>query len=753
MLARRYRRGALESGKALMFYGIGQFAARRRRWVIAVWLLLFLASAPLVPRLPSVLKVGGFSNNEIESARARASLEASLDSFAPSTLIIIFQSGEHRATDPEFVTSAEIAISDVLNHPEVNGAVRFIDNPAQISNDGNTAYTLVQLDIPPEEAQRVLPDIRDRLIATDLETTVAGAPAFFEDVERLSEEDLQRAELIAIPFALVALLFVFGTLMGAGVPLVVGGFSVATVLGLLFIVGQYVDLSIFVLNLTTMLGLGLAIDYSLFMTSRYREELRSNDPHHAVASTVDSAGRAVFYSGMTVMIGLSGLTLFDFMFLRSVGIAGLFVVALSILGALTLLPAVLAVVGHRINSLRIFGKRQSTEGTFWVRLSEFVMSRPWAVFIPTVGILLALGYPFLSANLSSPDASILPPRVDSRKGYDILQSEFNQGEISPLIISVSSQTPVSEPEQLAYLWEFTRWLAMDERIFRIDSIVTADRRLTLEQYQFLYQRPDLLSDPFLGTTYDRLASGNTTAVLVYTRDPSNSASSRSLVRDIRNYSQPPGTTVLVDGGAAEIEDVIDRMYSAFPYVAALIVLVTYVVLLIMLRSVVLPLKAIAMNGLSIVASFGAMVFIFQEGHLDWLFRFDRLGYVEASQPIILFCILFGLSMDYEVFLLSRIREEYLRTGDNRQSVAIGLQRSGRIITGAALIVVLVTASFATAEIVLVKSLGLGIAIAILLDATIVRALLVPATMRLLGDWNWWLPGWISRSLPRKETAH
>ncbi len=220
-----------------------------------------------------------------------------------------------------------------------------------------------------------------------------------------------------------------------------------------------------------------------------------------------------------------------------------------------------------------------------------------------------------------------------------------------------------------------------------------------------------------------------------------------------DFDQPAGTTILVDGGAAEIEDVIDNMYSTFPLVAGLILLVTYVVLLLMLRSVILPLKAILMNGLSIVASFGAMVFIFQEGHLSWLFRFEQLGYVEASQPIILFCILFGLSMDYEVFLLSRIREEYLKTKDNRSSVATGLQRSGRIITGAALIVVLVTASFATAEIILVKSLGLGIAIAILLDATIVRALLVPATMRLLGDLNWWMPKLLIRALPRKEPIH
>lgn len=736
-----------------MFYRIGHFAARRRRLVVLLWLLVFVISAPLVPRLPSVLKVGGFTSPHTESAQARAVLEAELDGFAPSSLVVIFQSDELRATDPAFVAAAELSLSRVMSHPDVVGDTRFIENPAQISKDGDTAYTLVQLDLSPEEAQRVLPEIRARLLDTGLETTVAGAPAFFEDVERLSEQDLRRAEVFAIPFALLALVFVFGTLMGAGVPLVVGAFSVATVLGLLFVVGHYVDLSIFVLNLTTMLGLGLAIDYSLFMTSRFREELKHREIDEAVAVTVATAGQAVFYSGLTVMIGLSGLALFDIMFLRSVGIAGLFVVAMSLLGALTLLPAVLAFVGPRIESLRIFGRGPIGEGTFWVRLSSVVMARPWAVFLPTVALLLSLGLPFLDARLSSPDASILPARTDSRRGADILVNEFNEGEISPVMIAVKTSGPVNAPEQLAALWDFTRRLAADERVMRIDSIVTVDPRLTLAQYELLYRQPDRLDDPLLGPAYRRLASDDTAAVLVYTRDPSNSAASRDLVRDIRAYPHPSGMRVLVDGGAAEIEDVIDRMYSTFPYVAALIVAVTYLVLLIMLRSVLLPLKAIVMNALSIVASFGAVVFIFQKGHFDWLLRFDRLGYVEASQPIILFCVLFGLSMDYEVFLLSRIREEYLRSRDNRQSVALGLQRSGRIITGAALIVVLVTASFATAEIVLVKSLGLGIAIAILIDATIVRALLVPATMRLLGDLNWWLPGWVARALPRKELAH
>jgi RND superfamily putative drug exporter len=381
------------------------------------------------------------------------------------------------------------------------------------------------------------------------------------------------------------------------------------------------------------------------------------------------------------------------------------------------------------------------------------MAHPWAVLLPVLGLLLALGLPFLNANLSSPDATILPTSVDSRRGFEVLRRDFGDGEISPLVIAVSSDEPINSPDNLAALYDFTRHFAADERVTRIDSLVTLDPRLSLAQYQLLYARPGAIEDQFVARNYRELASEHTTAVFFYTRGLAGSDESKALLRDVRAYAPGGALRMQVDGGTAEIVDVVHEMYAEFPRVALVIVLATYAVLLFLFRSVVLPLKAIAMNALSIVASYGALVFIFQEGHLSRLFGFEPLGYVEASLPILMFCILFGLSMDYEVFLLSRVRESWLETHDNRASVALGLQRSGRIITGAALIVVVVTFSFVSAEIVLIKALGLGIAIAVLLDATVVRALLVPATMRLLGDINWWMPRWLARRLPQREFEH
>lgn len=736
-----------------MFYRIGRWSYCHRLPVVLVWSVAFLLAIPILPRMTAVLKVGGFSNPTIEAARARQLLEDEIPNFSPSTLVVIFQSESLTAVDPGYSAAAERALAGVMQLPEAVGITAFQSNPAQISRDGHTAYSLVQLSLSPEQSQRLMPAIRESIVdSPDVAVTLAGAPAFYEDVERISEQDLRRAEVIAIPFALVALVIVFGSVVGAAVPLAVGALSVAAVIGLLWLIAHVVDMSIFVLNLTTMLGLGLAIDYSLFMTSRFREELPDRPLPEAIAVTTGTAGRAVFFSGLTVLIGLSGLALFDFMFLRSVGVAGALVVAVAVLGALTLLPAVLGFVGPHIDRLRIFHRGDHRGGTFWSVLAGWVMRHPWRVFVPVLLFLILLGLPFRDVELSSPDATILPLRVESRQGFEVLRREFGDGEISPIVVALRSSGDLTSPANLTALWEFTRHFAADERVTRIDSLVTLDRRLSLAQYDLLYNT-DQMSDPFIAGAREKLAGPDATVVFLYTRGLPTDEANKALLRDIRAWPMGGDMQMLVDGGTAEVVDVVAEMYAEFPRVAAVIVLSTYLVLLFLFRSVVLPLKAILMNALSIVASYGALVFIFQEGHFSNVLAFEPLGFVEASLPILMFCLLFGLSMDYEVFLLSRVREAYLETHDNTASVAIGLQRSGRIITGAALIVVVVTLSFVSAEIVLVKALGLGIALAVLLDATIVRALLVPATMRLLGEVNWWLPNWLARLLPKREFEH
>jgi RND superfamily putative drug exporter len=735
-----------------MFAFLGRMAYRWRWVIVIVWGGALLLSLPVLPRVAGSLKVGGFSSPNTEAAQAREVLQRELG-FAPSTLLVVYQSDSLKAGDPAFQAAIDRSLSGVRTLPPVSGIVLPTTDPNLISDDGDTAYAIVGLSEGPEDAQRLVPEFEAALVPQDeVRMSVAGAGAFYRDIETVSQRDLRRAEVIVFPIALVALLLVFGSVVAALMPLAVGAAGVALVLVSISFATRVTDLSIFVLNLATMLGLGLSVDYSLFVTSRYREELARNGGNVplAIERTVAMAGKAVFFSGATVLIGLMGLALFEFMFLRSVGIAGVIVVAWSTVAALTLLPALLALVGTRIDRFSLPWRSTGDSATngFWVRLSLAVMARPFAVLIPTLALLLLLGAPFLRANISSPDATILPPDLPSRQAFDTLVAEFGAGEISPFLIVLQSESPgdLFTSERLGSIYAVGAWLADDPRVTRVQSIVPPT--LPREEAIGVAMLQGGLHRLGVGIGAGPLANENVAVIVAYTSFLPNDEANKALLAALRAM-ELPRLTMLVDGGTAEIVDVVDEMYADFPRAIALVIAATYLVLLVLFRSLLLPLKAVLMNGLSILASYGALVWVFQEGNLSRFLGFTPLGFVEASLPVIMFCVLFGLSMDYEVFLLSRIREEWERTGKNTQAVAVGLQRSGRIITSAALLVVVVAGSFVTADVVLIKALGFGIALAVFLDATVIRALLVPATMRLLGDWNWWVPSPLHRLLPTR----
>ncbi len=442
--------------------------------------------------------------------------------------------------------------------------------------------------------------------------------------------------------------------------------------------------------------------------------------------------------------------------LRSVGMAGVLVVLMAVFVALTLLPAALAIIGTRINAfpVRIPKLRNLVGGRpiapankttteyqfgFWYRLSHLVMRYPMRIFMPVLLLLIALGLPFLGVRFSAPDASILPADVPSRAAYDLLNSRFNARETTPILLAVQTKGDVLTSDNIRKLYDYVRRIKADPRVARVDSVVSADSRLTLDQYEFLYTHPRLIDDPYLSAYLKSSVAGDTTMISVVSKYGMLDQHSLELVQTIRNTPPGDGISVLVDGGTAGNIDYVYSLYTGFPIAVLIVAITTYIVLLLFFRSLLLPLKAILMNTLSILASYGALVVIFEDGFMHQVLGFTPLGFVEASGPILLFCALFGLSMDYEVFLLSRVQEAFWQTGDNTQAVALGLQRSGGIITSAALIVIVVSACFATADMILVKALGLGMALAVALDATLVRGLLVPATMRLLGNLNWWLP--------------
>jgi RND superfamily putative drug exporter len=745
------------------FDRLGRLAVRRRWWIVAAWAVALLVAIPFAPRAPGALSAGGFIRDDLESARTKQLLEAELG-LPPSALVLLYTSETLRAGTPEWLAAVHEATAGVADAPHVAGILTHALAPRQVSRDGRTAYDIVLLDLAPDDSPEAVPPIaaavRD---VPGLTVRVGGGPAFYGDVQEVSESDLRRSELISLPLAAVVLLLVFGSVVAAGVPLIVGGSAVIVALAAIFGLASMMPMSIFVLNLSTLLGLGLGVDYSLLMTSRFREELAGRSGPDRVAEavrvTVATAGRAVFFSGLTVLLGLLGLVLFEFMILRSVGIAGALVVGLAVAAAVTLLPAILAIVGDRIDALAIrrTSARPSTEGR-WARLARSVMRRPLTVFVPTLAFLVALGLPFLHVRFNAPDATILPASVPSRATYDILAREFGEGAFAPISLAVRTTGAVTAPDNLAALHAYSRRLAADPRISGVESLVDVDPRLTLEQYLLLYGDPAGPPDRFVQASLAGTTRGDLTAFTVTTPYGSNRDEARALVRELRDESgplaPPAGMTVLVGGGAADVEDVVAGVASDFPRTALFIVITTYLVLFVLLRSVILPAKALVINTLSITAAFGALVWVFQDGNLSALLGFQPLGFVETTLPVIMFCVLFGLSMDYEVFLLSRVKEAWDRTGDNTESVARGLERSGRIISSAALIVVVVAGSFVFADIVLIKALGLGVALAVAIDATIVRALIVPATMRLLGRWNWWIPARLDRALrnilPRTE---
>ncbi|MPZ14052.1 MAG: MMPL family transporter [Chloroflexi bacterium] len=731
-----------------MLYRFGLLIGKARWLALILWAIALAGALLLAARAPAALAPGGFSSPDLESQRASDLL---FERFGhnPATILVVFTAAASplRNHDPRFLAAMDYAVDEIRGLHEVAAVITPRENPRQASTDGTTAYVVIALRVPPEEFRHMLPRIEGALRQSELEQVMTGAPIFYQDIELVTEEDLRRAEAISLPFAAAALTVVFGSLVAAALPIVVGGAAVVVTLAAMVVLSQAVFLSIFALNLVTMLGLGLGIDYSLFIVSRFREELRAGrEVSDALARSMATAGQSVLFSGATVFVGLLVLATFPFPALRSLGLAGSLVVLASVAAALTLLPALLVLVGPAIDRLTVVRPGARTNAA-WTKLADWVMAHPIRVLVPVLLLLTSLGLPFLGVRLGAPDASILPPDVPSRRGVELIQQKFGGGELTPTLVLLSAEESALSPERVGELYDVVQGIARDPQVKRVDSIVSLDPRLTREQYQLIYARPDRVTDPYARAAIGQYVRDGLVVTQVTGREGEASEASHDLVRRLRALTPPPGTQMLVGGGTAGAIDYSDGLFRDFPRAIGLLVGATYLVLLLLFGSVGLPLKAILMDLLSITASFGALVVVFQDGLLADVLGFTPMGFVEASIPIVLFCLLFGVSMDYEVFLLSRVKEAYDETGDNRRSVAEGLQRSGGVITGAAAIIVLVAGSFVTADVVLIKAIGLGAAISVLLDATLVRGLLVPATMRLLGDWNWWAPTALRRALP------
>ncbi|HXN77825.1 MAG TPA: MMPL family transporter [Candidatus Dormibacteraeota bacterium] len=701
-----------------MFDRWGRFVYRFR------WATLAGGVVVLCLSIAGIFSGGNMDANQpsttTESDRAANLVRAELPQVVGtgSSFLLLFSSPDLAVADPGFKAALESAIAPLQSDPRVTSLVTPYGQSSDglVSRDGHQAVVVVDVKDRSSVAAGYVSVLRSKVHAGPLHVVLTGNVPINSSFDKTLEADLQRAELVALPIALLLLVLIFRGAVAALLPVGVALVTIAGGVAATVILSNFVFVSQYAFNIVTLVGLGVSIDYSLMFVSRFREELAAGASREdAVAKAMATAGRAVAFSGVAVAIGLSSLLFFQGTFLASMGIAGAIVVGLALLYALTVLPAGLAVIGGGVNRLRLPWQQSTSGSAFWHSTATRVMRRPLLVLLPCLVILIAAGTPFAHLRLAGSGVDALPPSNEARQGYDTLVRDFAGYDNSE--IPVVAYFPKADPSAgtaAAAVADLGRRLAATPGVARVLAPVTGTHIVLLTAISNL--------------------------------DPSSDAA-RAAVNSIRaNETLAAGGQVLVSGQTAGDLDVIAFIRSHMLAALGFVLVVTYAVLFLMTGSLVLPLKAVLTNLLSISASFGALVWIFQQGHLSGLLHFTAQS-IDPSVPVILFALVFGLSMDYEVLLIARIQERWRATGDNTRAVAEGLERSGRLITGAAAIMVATFLAFGLADVVLIKSIGIGIAIAIAIDATIVRALMVPSIMRLLGTRNWWAPrslAWLHR---------
>ncbi|MEZ4504713.1 MAG: MMPL family transporter [Thermomicrobiales bacterium] len=708
--------------------GLARLSARRPWRTIGLWLLVLVLAGMSASTLNDALTTEqGFLNNP-ESQRGKELLEERLRGEQPITETIVIRSERLTVDDAAFQAKVDGLVSALAATPELTSSVvsyYSTENAALVSEDRHSTIVSVVMNGNLDEAIARVPDYQAALASAqkdgDFQIYSVGDATISETFERISEEDLAKGETIGLPVAILILIVLFGALVAAGLPVIVGFVSIFIAMGLSALVGKTTDLSFFVVNMIFMIGLAVGIDYALFIISRFREERAKGVAKlDAIAITGGTANKAVLFSGGTVVLALSGMFLVPELTFRSLGIGAVLVVVVAVAASLTLLPAMLALLGDKINWPRL-GRKQTvtadphlvTYKGFWGRVTKRVMAHPVIALVLSVGLLLAFALPMIDMQRGSSGVSSLPQNTEAAAAYALLERDFPAGMIAPVEIVIDGSSTDSEVE--AGVANLLTALESDERF-----------------------GPAAVHPNTLGTL--------TLVSVPLTLEP-DSPLAYETIEDLREQIVPPAfagasAEVLVAGQVALTQDMNSLAEDYLPIVIAFVLALSFILLTVAFRSIVVPVKALIMNLLSVGAAYGLIVLVFQKGYGADLFGFQTVPMIESWLPLFLFSILFGLSMDYHVFLLSRIREHYDLTKDNKESVAFGLQSTAKLITGAALIMVVVFAGFAAGRLVMLQQVGFGLAVAILIDATIVRSILVPSSMVLLGDRNWYFPTWL-----------
>ena len=731
-----------------MFVFLGRLTCRHPRLIVLLGLLLVLLGAfyskDVMQRLtlaPGWDVPGSGSAESVRLLREQLGRDE-------TPVIMLFRPRSDALGDadsPAYRGAVEAVTAQIASNPEVKSVVSYHSggDVRLRSKDGRLSYAVVQLERAADEGIAAFERLRGQIHSDELEVMLGGELATYVDIRAQLARDIWHAEIASFFALSLLLVWVFGSAVAAMLPLIVGIVTIVLSVAMLKTFTMVIDISVYAANVVSMLGLGLAIDYALFIVSRFREELAAG---HAVDKslmiTMRTAGRTVVFSGLTVAASLFCLHILPQRFFQNMGLAGGISVAAAMITAVVLLPALLALLGRNVNRLSLpsLARRaeQQMEGGRWYRYSHFVMRHAWGVLFVTLGLLLAMGLPVLHMQIGPADSKSLPVTAESRQVQEILSQRFSHSDMGPLLLTIQTQGAAHSPAALAGLDSLVRQLRTLPGIAKISGLTSVDPNLNLKDYQLLYEFPDQF--PLAKETLDGYAKGDFTLMHVEYSLPPSSEAARELVKRIRSLPMPAGIKQIQVGGFPAFHlDYLHSLREWVPWTIAAIVGVIFVLLFFMLGSVLIPLKAVITNLLSLSATFGALVWVFQDGNFAQWLNFTPQGSMDGTILVLIFAAAFGLSIDYEVFLLSRIKEMCQTTGDNMRSVAVGIQRSGPIITSAALLIGIVLGAFAMGEVVFMKAMGLGLLLSVLVDATLVRMLLVPASLRLLGRLNWWAP--------------
>jgi RND superfamily putative drug exporter len=735
-----------ESSLHTPFARLGAWIAHRAPHVLAVSIAALIAAGIYGASVEEHLPAGGLEVPNSESSRA-AQEAAHRFGVGSADVLVLFRNPDGPVRDPIFGTQVLDVLEPVLADRGVVGAttVYATNQDALVSLDGHETLVILSLAGTSVEKlatfKRIEPLLRK--VEPPAQVQIGGLVSFTVLVQAAAREDATKAEAVALPIAAVLTLLFFRSVVAALLPVILGAVALAGAAALVRFVANFTEISIFAMSVGAFLGLGLSIDYALLLVQRFREELgRGRAPAEAIALTLDTSGRAVWVSGLTVIVSLAALIPVPLPILRSVSVGGVLVVLSALLAALVLLPALLAWLGPNVNRGRIGGPVDETApSAIWLRVGGLSMNHPVLAAVVCVTVLVSLATPLVRMKSAMPDSRALARDSEARRVDEALSdpSRFDAGGASAIPVVVTARGAPLAPPNLRALRAYAQRLAALPGVSGVLSPFDALDPDTMT--------PDEIAAVAAGeptaSKLRRLADGRGALFFVQQHAAWRSDASAALVAAVR--ATPQGElTALAGGPTAQMVDMVAALKSFGAVAAALVAGFNFAILLAAFRSIAVPLKALLMNTLSLGASYGLLVWIFQDGHFTHLLGFDRQDGIDPTIPLVMFAVVFGLSMDYEVFLLSRIQEEWRRTRDNRRSVLMGVARTGRTITSAALVLLVVVGAFAAGDLVYVKQMGIGIAAAIALDVTLVRALLVPAAMQLLGDWNWWAPRWLRR---------